>query len=132
MRRVPTGGRPGLSILETVLAISLLSAILIFVLSILPTGVFSLKKAEDLEAASAYGESWLDQARQSPPSGNGTDRTADVALNHTTFHVVRSVRQIPPDLVDVTVTMTWNPAEPPLHLGTRLYVGTPPSGSPSP
>ncbi len=91
---------------------------LVFVLSILPTGVFSLKHAEDLQAAAAYGQAMMLDARQHP-----VDAVVEVPLNHTVFHATRTMHAVTSDLTDVTVEIRWDTAEVPLRLGTRLYLG---------
>jgi hypothetical protein len=102
-----------------VVAVALLALAMIFILNMLPTSAFSLKHAEDLQAATAYGQSWIEDVRQNPP---GVDRTADVLLNHTIFHVVRTVHAIPPDLVDVVVSLRSDTSNVPVQVATRLYV----------
>ncbi|MBM3465923.1 MAG: hypothetical protein FJX76_27855 [Armatimonadetes bacterium] len=108
----------GLTLVEILISVGLLAMAILFVVSIIPTSVMSLKKAEDLQAADAYGVGLVEMARMAPPAEAET-REFVVTLNRTEFHFVREVRQVEEGLIDILVTATSNARTPPLRLATR-------------
>lgn len=102
------------------MALGLIGLGIIFVLSIIPSSVLTLKRAEDLQAATAYGVRLLNEAQQSPPTTAGVDRDEHVVLNATDFHLKRQVLKVDDSMMDVIVTVKWRDDVPPVTLATRL------------
>jgi len=110
----------GITLIEITLALGLIGLGIVFVVSIIPSSVLTLKRAEDLQAATAYGIRVLDEAQQSPPTTEGVDRDEHVTINATDFHVKRQVVKVDDSLMDVIVTVKWRDDVPPITLATRL------------
>jgi prepilin-type N-terminal cleavage/methylation domain-containing protein len=112
--------RRGLTLVEVIVSLAILAMGLLFVLSLIPSSVLSLKKAEDLQAASAYGMELLEMVRLQPPSAE--ERQAfDVDFNHTSFHFVREIYSVEEGLFDVVVVAQGREDTPPLRLATRVH-----------
>lgn len=119
--------RRGLSILEVIFAMAILSLLFLFVLGILPTGVRSIKKSEDMAAAAAYSVELIEDARRNMPQAGA--QTFRLTLNNTEFVMVREIYRVDAALTDIAVTASWQPNTPPLRYVTRLR-GQLPSPSP--
>lgn len=112
----------GFTLVEVIISVALIGAGLLLVLSLIPSGVLSLKKAEDLQTATAYGLEVIEVTR------SGLENTAhlaefDVTLNNTDFHVRRQYYEVSNTdgrLHDVVVTIEWNAQSAPVQLSTRL------------
>lgn len=113
------GSSAGLSLLEVVVAVTLIALSLLFVVSLVPMSTFTLKKGEDLQAVTCYGLELIEDYRATREAPEGVDRTLDVDLNRTTCRFVREIYRADA-CVDVVVTATWPQAVAPLHLSTRL------------
>lgn len=111
--------RHGLTLIEVLLAVALLAMGILFVVSIIPTSVLSLKKAENMQAAAAYGMELIECARLAPPQA-GETREFEVTINQTSIKFVREVAPLADDLFDVVVTATVDAEEPPLRMATRV------------
>ncbi len=119
--------RRGVSLLEVVVAVALLAIGIVFVLSLLPSSVLTLKRAEDMQAATAYGMEVLHDAELRVPSIAGRDRDLHFEINGTSFHVTRDVLPVDALLTDVVVTVKWRDDVPPLKLATRLAAAATPA-----
>lgn len=92
------------------------------IVSLIPSGVLSLKKAENLQTATAYAMEVLETSRR------GIDQTPwldqfRVTLNNTEFRVKREAQPVPQSdgrLVDVRVTVEWDQQPVPVRAATRL------------
>lgn len=111
--------RVGLTLIEVILAVALLAMGVLFVASIIPTSVMSLKKAEDLQAASAYALKIVENLRLHPPAGPDTQGGV-VTLNRTEFRFSYEVLPVEEGLFDIVVVMTGRPDSPPFRLATRV------------
>ncbi|MDQ7822007.1 MAG: type II secretion system protein [Candidatus Eremiobacteraeota bacterium] len=116
------------TLIEIVVALAILAASLILIISVIPTGVMSLKKAEDYQSASAYAAYLVEEARQQrPPSASYplTDWVGEKAINRTVFTFQRDIyavdRQEPHRVFDIIVTVRWVRTPRPLTLSTRVY-----------
>lgn len=123
------GARRGFTLLEVVLAAALLAASLLVIVSLIPSGVLSLKKAENIQAATAYALEVLEWDRANFSSTAPPD--SQVTLNGTVFHVHNDVYAVPTysGLYDLAVTVSWDRQPQPVILATRV---TQPAPSPSP
>jgi prepilin-type N-terminal cleavage/methylation domain-containing protein len=110
--------RRGLSILEVVVAMALLALGFLFVLGIVPTGVTSIKRSEDIEAATAYGMELMEDARHSLPPATAHEYV--LTMNQTEFHFRRELVRVNDDLTDIVVTATWSETLPGIRLVTRV------------
>lgn len=116
------GRRPsGMSLLEVVVAVTLVAICLLFVVSLVPMSAITLKKGEDLQATTCYGLDLIEDYRANPRVTTGVDRTVDVEINRTTYRFVREIYQVDA-CVDVVVTATWPQASAPLQLTTRMRI----------
>ncbi len=119
------GGRRGFSLVEIVVASALVAATVLMVMGLIPFGVTSLKKAENMQAATAYGVEVLEARRASILQERPAIPDAiDVRLNQTEFHVESTTRTTAHPagrLVDISVTVTWNRQPVPVVLATRVY-----------
>lgn len=118
----------GFTLIEVIVATALVAISLFIIASIIPTGILSLKKAEDYQSASALGMSLIEDVRAEKPhhaSYPVTDLVTERELNNTQFHVQRDIyalnQQSPPRFFDCLVTIRWNRQPVPLKLSTRLY-----------
>ena len=55
--------RRGVSLAEMVVAISLLGLVIVFVLTLVPSSVVTLRRADALQSATAYGLGMIEQSR---------------------------------------------------------------------
>lgn len=120
--------RRGLSLLEVVIALALVALGVVFVLGIIPTGVLSVKRSEDMEAATSYGMEVIENARHKLPPEAETDTY--VTFNKTDFHVQRAIYSVDDYTTDIVVVVRWSEESPGIRLATR--VRGKPSASPSP
>ncbi|MHB2015509.1 MAG: type IV pilus modification PilV family protein [Candidatus Xenobia bacterium] len=111
----------GFTLVEILVSLAILAAGVVFVVSIIPTAVLTLQRAEDLQAATAYGQELVEDARAHVPTAAGRDRDFQVTLNRTEFHVTRDI-VVFPDLEDVVVTLQGPSDQQPVKLATRLFV----------
>lgn len=119
----------GLALIEVVFAMGLLALGFLFVLGIVPTGLTSVKRSEDIEAATAYGNELIEDARRTlPPLG---PQELKLTFNATEFKIVREIYAVDNDLTDVVVVAQWTTDKPGVRLATRLHA-QPPSPAPSP
>lgn len=117
-RPAPPGG---FTLVESIVAAALIGACLLTIISVIPSGVLSLKKAEDLEAATAYGMEVLEMRRARLDPG---EMTHEITMNATRFDVVSRVDEQPHPgghLYDFVVTVSWNRQPCPVRLATRLF-----------
>lgn len=109
----------GLSLLEVVIAMSLLALAFLFVLAIVPAGITSIKRSEDIEAATAYGMEIMEEARRSlPPEG---EKLFFIELNQTEFKIMREVVRVNQDLTDIVIRAKWSDVLPGITLATRVH-----------
>jgi type II secretory pathway pseudopilin PulG len=114
----------GLSILEVIFAMALLALGFLFVLGIVPTGIRSIKRSEDLAAATAYSVELIEEARRSLPQEGPQE--FKITFNKTEFKIKREIIVVDEGLTDVVVTAQWIPDTPGLRVVTRVP-GQPPS-----
>jgi uncharacterized protein (TIGR02598 family) len=115
------------TLIEMVVAIGIIATSLIMIVSIIPTGVLSLKKAEDYQSANAYGMSLIEETRNSRPACSSypvTDLVAEKTFNNTKFLFQRDIYALdsrnPHEFYDILVTITWARQPQPLRLSTRI------------
>lgn len=116
------GGR-GFTLVEVIVAAALVAASILLMVGLLPTGVLALKKAEDVQAATAYGVEVLETRSAALPPAPFTSAFW-ITLNGTRFRVRTVVSAVPHPsghLYDLAVTVTWNRQPAPVRLFTRLY-----------
>ena len=109
--------RKGMSLLELVVCIGLLALVIPFVLNLIPSGTLALRKAEEVQEASAYGVILIDQARSSPALGLDLDENRRVGRSE--YHVRREIYQVDDRLRDVVVELTPRRGQP-MRLATRM------------
>lgn len=117
--------RAGFTLMEIVVCIVLISVCTILVVSIIPEGVVSIKKAENVEMATMYATEVADTVS----SGTTVASPIDVTLNHTAFHVTTDVTavdsgsglNIASRLQQANVTVTWPDQEVPVRVATRWF-----------
>ncbi len=106
--------------MELVVALFLLSLSLPMLLNLVPGGRMAQRSGENLQAAAAYAEGWLEAARESPPTTDGVDRRQRVVLNGVPYVAEREATLVAPGLQDVVVTMTPAGRGKPFRLATRM------------
>ncbi len=115
--------KKGLSLLELVVAFGLLALVLPFVLNLIPSGTLAMKKAEEIQEASAYGWKLIEEARAS--TALGVDLNTQVTLGTTQYQVVREIYQVDDRLRDVVVELRPRRGEP-QRLAARMELHAPP------
>lgn len=113
----------GFTLVEVILAAALVAASILLMVGMLPTGVLALKKAEDLQAATAYGVEVLEARSAALPSAPYAGAFS-ITLNGTRFRVETDLTAVPHPsghLYDLAVTLRWNHQPAPVRLATRLY-----------
>ncbi len=112
----------GLSLLEVVVALALLALVLPFLLNLVPSSALALKRAEDVNAASAYAAKLLDESRCAPNFTVGVDKQETVTLNNTEFQVAREIYAVQgmDEMRDVVVSVTGPRRFQPIRMATRL------------
>ena len=78
-----------MTLLEVVVSVLILGIVLMSVLQMLPSGVLGMNRAHQIQVATAYAVTLLDEARLHPPAAPGVDYDADRTQGRVTFHVVR-------------------------------------------
>lgn len=107
--------RSGWTLVEIMVAVVILASALMLVLGLMPGGVLSLQKAENLQAATAFGEELLETA-PAPESFPVTPETFQRKANGTDFEATRSVRRESETTYLIEVSVNWSTAERPLLL----------------
>lgn len=108
--------------MDVIVAIALLAAGLMVIVSLIPSGVLSLKKAENLQTAAAYAMDVIETSRGGVEQTPWLDQFR-VTLNDTEFRVKREARPVPQSdgrLVDVQVTIEWDQQPTPVRVATRM------------
>jgi Tfp pilus assembly protein PilV len=118
----------GLSLLEVVIALALVALGVVFVLGIIPTSVLSVKRSENIEAATAYGMELVEDARQN--LGTGTERHYEVEFNNTRITFIRALYTVDESTTDIVVVGKWSDERPGIHLATRVRGVPVPSPTP--
>ena len=112
----------GWTLVEVILATAVSGATLLIILALVPLGVASLQRAQDLQAATAYGQEVVSATRAGLLPLYPRWSTA-VTCNKTTFRVSREVLPVPDTegrLADVVVTIAWSMQPRPVVLTTRV------------
>ncbi|MBI3924867.1 MAG: hypothetical protein HY319_04950 [Armatimonadetes bacterium] len=118
--------RRGLSLLEVVVALGLLALVLPMLVNLIPSSAVALRRAQDIDAATAYAHKVLEEARRDSTLAPGATLEAEVTINRTNFRMIREVYEVSPaslGLVDVVVLMQGTPSFPPIRLSTRMGAG---------
>lgn len=110
----------GLSLVEIVLALAVLGLCFMFAASLIPTGIITLQRGQDMQAATGYAQELMEDVRQTPASKAGRDRELDVPIGSTTYHATRDIVKLNGQMIDVVVTVSWRKDVPPVVLATRL------------
>lgn len=116
----------GLSLVEVMVAIGLISVSLMLVLSLIPAGIHSAQRAEDIQAAAAWSRALLENAPipetfPIPPAQAQSDFAEKIG--HTKFRARRrlSTESGRPYLFRIEVETTWDGAQRPLKLSMLKY-----------
>ncbi|MEW6281907.1 MAG: hypothetical protein AB1758_25095 [Candidatus Eremiobacterota bacterium] len=103
--------RRGLSLMELVVAVGLVALVVPLVLSLLPSGILTERKATSLEASTLLALTWLEEARKTPPAPpdsftrRWTDRDQLLRLGGAEFRATRLNSVVSDDLLDVVITL---------------------------
>lgn len=95
---------------------------MLLIVTLLPTGVLSLKKAENLQSATAYAREVMETSRRGFARTAGLERF-EATINATQMQVSREIRPVPETggrLHDVLVTIRWPGQPAPVRLVTRM------------
>ncbi len=118
----------GFTLVEIIVALAIFAASIMVIISIIPTGVLSIKKAEDMQAANSYGMTLIEERRSNKPSYSSyplTEFLTEKKINNTVFSMQRDLYAIdvqePHRLYDIVVTIRWARQPQPLVLTTRVY-----------
>lgn len=114
--------RRGGSLLEVVLAVGLLSLTIPLLLNLIPTGLNSLRHADQLTVATSLASYRVDQAARLPPDTPLALRE-QIQVGRVTYTLVRAAYAVDPELTDVDVAV-WADGMHPVTLTTRLYRGS--------
>ena len=117
----------GLSLVEVTVSLTLAALVMLFILNLIPSGVLALRKAQDVQAASAYGYGLMEDATAALLSQRSVPASTDVrvTLNDTEFHVTRTVllsASTPPCSGDVRVRVEWGRQPVPMTFFTTVYL----------
>lgn len=119
--------RAGWTLLEITVSAVLVAVAVVVIVGLIPTTVTSLKKSENMQAATLYAVEVLEDARRTDFVPDASHRRCDrtLEINHIAFAVARDVYALdgedPPRLYDVVVKVTWKPQPVPVELKTRVY-----------
>jgi|GEM_PF-1614739 len=118
----------GFTLVEIIVAFAIFAASVMIIISIIPTSVLSIKKAEDMQAANSYGLTLVEERRNNRPSYSSypvTEFQTEKKINSTVFTMQRDLYAIdiqePHRLYDIVVTIRWARQPQPLVLTTRVY-----------
>lgn len=118
----------GLTLVEIIVAFAIFAASVMIIISIIPTGVLSIKKAEDMQAANSYGLILIEERRNNRPSYSSypvTEFLTEKKINSTVFTMQRDLYAIdiqePHRLYDIVVTIRWARQPQPMVFTTRVY-----------
>jgi len=117
----------GFTLLEIVVSVLLVGGALIVIVGLIPTSVTSLKKAENIQAATLYATEVLEDARRVDFRADAANRwwKRTVEINRISFLVQREIYAVdegdPPRLYDVVVKVSWKPQPVPVELRSRVY-----------
>lgn len=116
--------------MDVIISVALLAAGLLVILSLIPSGVLSLKKAENLQTATAYAVEVVETSRRGIEQTPWLDQF-HVTINDTDFRVRRDAQAVHDSngrLVDVQVTVEWDQQPTPVRLVTRMRTVEAPAG----
>lgn len=113
--------RRGWTLVEIMVAVMLLATALMMVLSLMPTGILSLKQAENVQTATAFGEGLLEGA-PIPESFPVAEEEIRQTINGTEFVATRSYQKLTDTSYDVRVKIEWSTGRQPLEMRLRRFV----------
>ncbi len=105
---------------EVIVAVVLLAAALMLILALMPAGLLSLKKAENLQTAQGYASELLETApvpTTLPSQPENFERT----LNGNRFEASRWAEKTGPHTYEWTVEVHWPRAQRPVTLKLRRF-----------
>jgi Tfp pilus assembly protein PilV len=109
----------GLSLVEVLVAVGLLAMGSMFILGLLPTGILSLRQAESLQTATAYGMMLIEEVPEEPPRVPARDPVRTFTLNGTRYQATRELVALGEDLFEIRVTVRWDGCRRPVELALR-------------
>ena len=116
----------GVTLVEVMVAIGLVAVSLMLVLSLIPAGIHSAQRSEDIQAAAAWSRQLLEDA----PVPETFPIPADIAqtqhtlkIGRTNYTATRRLFTQPGEhfLYHVEVVMTWDPEARPLTMTLTKY-----------
>ncbi len=119
MRPFFRSSRPGLSLVEVLVALGLTAFCLMFVLAVLPLGIRAARQAARTQTATAWSRHLLETC---PPTRQVPipDALARVELrtvqDGVLYEAVRTISPISPYVTQIEVETTWSGASEPLKL----------------
>ncbi len=118
--------REGLTLVEVMVAIGLIAASLMLVLALIPAGVHSAQRAEDIQGALAWSRQLIESApvpEEFPIAAELALSTHHIKLGHTEFEATRTLSVVPGEsfLYRIEVETTWNDAVKPLKLSLTRF-----------
>ena len=116
----------GLTLVEVMVAIALIAVSLMLVLALIPAGIHSAQRAENVQAAAAWSRQLLENAPVPDefPIPSEIARTEhQTKIGSTDFSAVRTLNTIPGEsyLYKVAVETTWGEAVEPVRLSLTKY-----------
>lgn len=116
----------GLSLVEIMVAIGLISVSLMLVLALIPAGIHSAQRAEDIQSAAAWSRELLEKApvpETFPIPADMAVTTHSTKLGKTYFEAVRRLTTIPDQafVYRIEVVTTWDPEAQPLSISMTRY-----------
>lgn len=119
-------GWAGLTLVEVMVAVALIAVSLMLVLALIPAGIHSAQRAENVQAAAAWSRQLLENAPVPeefpiPPEIAKTEHQAKIGS--TNFTAVRTLSTIPGEsyLYKIEVETNWDDAVEPVRLSLTKY-----------
>jgi Tfp pilus assembly protein PilV len=116
----------GITLVEVMVAIGLIAVSLMLVLSLIPAGIHSAQRAEDVQGAVAWSRQLMESApvpEEFPIPADLARKTFQITLGKTNFEAVRTLSTIPGKsyLYRIDVETTWNDGVRPIRLSLTKF-----------
>ncbi len=118
--------RRGLTLVEIMVAIGLIAVSLMMVLALIPAGIHSAQRAENVQSAAAWSRQLIEDApvpEEFPIAPDIAEEQFEMKIGRTNYRAVRRLSTMPGEhfVYRIDVETTWDEAQQPVKLSLVKY-----------